>query len=152
MRAVIQRVNHASVTVANEVISKIGKGLMVLIGIERNDTKEDMEYISRKVLNTKIFDEETKYWNVSVKDKNYEILFVSQFTLYHKFKGNKLDFHCAMKTEEARAFFDEFVNFTKNEYAADKIQTGEFGAMMKVDLENDGPVTIIVDSKNRNTV
>ncbi|KAF0982542.1 hypothetical protein FDP41_011472 [Naegleria fowleri] len=153
MRAIIQRVNSASVSVSNQLISQIQKGLMVLVGIERSDTPEDMDYIVKKIINTKLWeDDNMKPWNASVKDKNYEILLVSQFTLYHKFKGNKLDFHTAMKTEEAKTFFSQTVKHVQDQYKAERVKEGAFGEYMNVALENDGPVTIIVDSRNRNTV
>ena len=97
-------------------------------------------------------DENSKPWNASVKDKDYEILLVSQFTLYHKFKGNKLDFHCAMKSEESKPFFSDFVKRVQCDFKEEKVKEGAFGEYMQVALENDGPVTIIVDSRNRNTV
>ena len=153
MRAIIQRVNSASVSVSSQLISQIQKGLMVLVGIDRTDTKEDMDYIVKKIINTKVWDDsDNKPWNASVKDKDYEILLVSQFTLYHKFKGNKLDFHCAMKTEEAKQFFADTVKQVKEQYKPENVCEGAFGEYMNVALENDGPVTVIVDSRNRNTV
>jgi D-tyrosyl-tRNA(Tyr) deacylase len=151
MRAVLQRVNSASVTVANQLVSQINKGLMVLIGIERNDTKEDMDYIVKKIVNTRFWDDENnKPWNASVKDKNFEILLVSQFTLCHLYKGNKLDFHLAMKTEEARTFFSQIVKEVGVHHNPDLVKEGAFGEYMNVALENDGPVTIVIESKKEN--
>jgi D-tyrosyl-tRNA(Tyr) deacylase len=151
MRAIVQRVNSSSVSVCDKLVSQIGKGLMVLIGITRDDKKEDYEYISKKVLTTRFWDnEETgKPWSQNVQQSNYEILFVSQFTLCHKFKGTKLDFHNAMSTNDANNFFNEFVSHTQSKYEKDKIKIGAFGEYMDVKLSNDGPVTIIIDSRNR---
>lgn len=149
MRAVIQRVLNASVTLVDsgEVVSSIGHGLCVLVGISRNDTKKDVEYIVRKILNTRIFgDEDGKRWTKSVKDCEGEILCVSQVTLYHSFKGNKLDFHHAMSPDPGQTFYNEFLDYLKSQYNADRIQDGKFGAHMLVNIQNDGPVTIVIES------
>jgi D-aminoacyl-tRNA deacylase len=148
MRVIIQRVNSASVTVQEKVISKIGKGLLCLVGVGDDDTKEDSEFISRKILNLRLWeDKDGKRWNKSVMDMKYEVLLVSQFTLYSVLKGNKPDFHKAMKPELSQEFFDTFVKEMKAKY--EPIQTGEFGAYMNVDLQNDGPITIVIDSRNK---
>jgi D-aminoacyl-tRNA deacylase len=148
MRVIIQRVNSASVTVQEKVISKIGKGLLCLVGVGDDDTKEDSEFISRKILNLRLWDDKDgKRWNKSVMDMKYEVLLVSQFTLYSVLKGNKPDFHKAMKPELSQEFFDTFVKEIKAKY--EPIQTGEFGAYMNVDLQNDGPITIVIDSRNK---
>jgi D-aminoacyl-tRNA deacylase len=148
MRVIIQRVNSASVTVQEKVISKIGKGLLCLVGVGDDDTKEDSEFISRKILNLRLWeDKDGKRWNKSVMDMKYEVLLVSQFTLYSVLKGNKPDFHKAMKPELSQEFFETFVKEMKSKY--DSIQTGEFGAYMNVDLQNDGPITIVIDSRNK---
>jgi D-tyrosyl-tRNA(Tyr) deacylase len=123
MKAIVQRVMKASVIVEGEVISSIGKGLCVLIGISKDDTTKDMEYIARKILSTRIFeDDKGKRWNLSVKDKGYEILCISQFTLYHVLKGNKLDFHNAMAAEKSEAFYQEFLSLMRAQYQADLIK------------------------------
>uniref|UniRef100_A0A914C1Z1 D-aminoacyl-tRNA deacylase n=1 Tax=Acrobeloides nanus TaxID=290746 RepID=A0A914C1Z1_9BILA len=151
MRAVIQRVSRASVTVGSEMISSIGRGICVLVGITREDGPEDVEYIVRKLINLRIFEnsETGKRWDKSVKDLQLEILCVSQFTLHSKIKGNTLDFHRAMDPQKAPDFYANFMNVLGKEYDADKIKDGQFGAMMSVSIENDGPVTITIDSKNR---
>jgi D-tyrosyl-tRNA(Tyr) deacylase len=151
MKIVIQRVLEASVEVGGKVISKINKGLLVLVGIHKDDKKEDADFICRKVLNTRVFDnDEEKPWTKSVVDKNYEILFVSQFTLYGVLKGNKPDYHNAMPPTQAKEFYSNFLGEVRKTYKADKIFDGEFGAMMKVNLVNDGPVTLVIESNNNN--
>ncbi|KAJ9590728.1 hypothetical protein L9F63_016244 [Diploptera punctata] len=147
MKAIIQRVTKASVSVEDEIVSQIGRGLCILIGISRDDTKKDMEYIVRKILNVRIFDgDKGKRWDLSVKDKNYEILCVSQFTLYKVMKGNKLDFHNAMAADKSQDFYNEFLTLLKSQYQADLIKDGKFGAYMQVNIQNDGPVTIELES------
>ncbi|XP_043282149.1 D-aminoacyl-tRNA deacylase 1 [Venturia canescens] len=147
MRAVIQRVTEASVSVDGKIVSSIGNGLCVLIGIKRDDTPKDAQYIVRKILNTKIFDGENgKRWSASVMDKKYEILCVSQFTLYHVMKGNKLDFHRSMPAQEAESFYNQILADLKQKYNPECIKDGKFGAMMKVHIENDGPVTLEIES------
>jgi D-tyrosyl-tRNA(Tyr) deacylase len=149
MKVVIQRVKNASVTVDNQVISEIGRGLCVLIGISSKDTIKDIEYITRKILNTKFFTENDKRWAKSVKEMNLEILCISQFTLYYKFKGNKLDFHHAMAGEMAKEFYEKTLKSLSDNYDPNKIKDGKFAAMMDVNLTNDGPVTIEIES-NKN--
>ncbi|XP_076360451.1 D-aminoacyl-tRNA deacylase [Tachypleus tridentatus] len=147
MKAVVQRVMKASVLVNDEVVSSIGKGLCVLIGISRDDTPKDMEYMVRKVLNLRLFDDANgKRWNHSVKDKGFEILCVSQFTLYSILKGNKLDFHQSMAPEQSQVFYEEFLQKLKEAYVPEKVKDGVFGAYMQVDIQNDGPVTVQLDS------
>ncbi|XP_047364825.1 D-aminoacyl-tRNA deacylase 1 [Vespa velutina] len=146
MKAVIQRVTSASVTVDNKVISSIGNGLCVLIGITRGDTLADIKYIVRKILNTKIFENDKKKWNASVMDKQYEILCISQFTLYHVLKGNKLDFHRAMPAQESEPFYKIFLNELGKNYKPELIKDGIFGAMMEVSIQNSGPVTLEIES------
>ncbi|KAI8322969.1 D-tyrosyl-tRNA deacylase [Martensiomyces pterosporus] len=149
MRAVLQKVIEAGVTVDNQVVGKIGRGVCVLVGISQHDTKEDLEYMAKKVLGMRVFsDDEGNMWKKSVKDLGLEVLCVSQFTLYGKTtKGTKPDFHEAMKSSESRRFFDEFVDRLGQLYDRSKIATGEFGAMMHVSLVNDGPVTLELDSR-----
>ncbi|XP_066282649.1 D-aminoacyl-tRNA deacylase-like [Branchiostoma lanceolatum] len=147
MRAVVQRVMQASVSVGDELVSSIGRGLCVLIGVSRDDTPKDMEYIVRKILNLRVFDDDQeKRWAHSVKDKNYEILCVSQFTLYCVLKGNKPDFHQSMAAEQSQAFYEEFLQQMRKAYQPDKIKDGRFGAYMQVSIQNDGPVTIQLES------
>ncbi|XP_066910210.1 D-aminoacyl-tRNA deacylase 1-like [Clytia hemisphaerica] len=147
MRAVIQRVTNASVSVNNELISSIGKGLCVLIGISRDDKPKDVEYIVRKILNLRLFDDdEGRRWKKSVKDSNLEILCVSQFTLYSILKGNKLDFHLAMGPDDSKGFYENFLEELKKNYKSDLIKDGVFGAYMNVHIENDGPITVQLDS------
>ena len=148
MKAVIQRVTKASVSVNGNIKSSIGCGLCVLIGIHRNDTKKDAEYIVRKILNLRLFsDPETNQpWKKSVRDVDAEILSVSQFTLYSVLKGNKLDFHNAMASDLSWTFYEDFLRQLKSGYAEEKVKDGAFGEFMSVDIQNDGPVTIQLDS------
>ncbi|XP_054000031.1 D-aminoacyl-tRNA deacylase 1-like isoform X2 [Hylaeus anthracinus] len=147
MKAVIQRVTKASVSVEGEIISSIGNGLCVLIGIKRDDSMEDMKYIVRKVLNTKIFDGDSgKKWSANVMDKEYEILCISQFTLYHNLKGNRLDFHRAMPAQESESFYNKFLVELGKNYKPKLIKDGKFGAMMEVNIQNSGPVTLEIES------
>jgi len=149
MRAVIQRVTSASVTVDNEVISSISKGLMVLVGIGKDDTVADIETISNKILSLRIFsDASGNMWKKSVKDIDGEVLCVSQFTLLaNTTKGNKPDFHRAMGTEPGRQLYSSFLERMSALYQPGKIKDGRFGAMMNVSLTNDGPVTFTIDSR-----
>ncbi|XP_029159649.1 D-aminoacyl-tRNA deacylase 1-like isoform X2 [Nylanderia fulva] len=150
MKAIIQRVTKASVSVDGEVISNIGNGLCVLIGIKRDDAAVDMEYIVRKILNTKIFDDDKgKKWGASVADKKYEILCISQFTLYHVLKGNKLDFHRAMPAQNSEPFYMNFLAELRRKYVSELVKDGKFGAMMEVCIQNSGPVTLEIESPAR---
>ncbi|XP_016949744.1 D-aminoacyl-tRNA deacylase isoform X1 [Drosophila biarmipes] len=146
MRAVIQRVKAAKVTVLDELVSSIGPGLCVLVGIKASDTAKDVEYLVRKILALRLFEEEGKRWQKSVKDLNLELLCVSQFTLYHRLKGNKPDFSAAMKGEEAQKLYNHFLERLGQSYDSSKIKDGKFGAYMQVHIENDGPVTINLES------
>jgi len=147
MRAVVQRVTKASVTVNDELVSSIGRGICVLVGISRDDTDKDMEYIVRKLLNLRIWDDEKgKRWHYSVSQKKFEILCVSQFTLYNVLKGNSPDFHHAMPATESKAFFEKFVDSLKAAYEPELVKVGSFGNYMQVHLQNDGPVTIQLES------
>ena len=149
MRAVIQRVNFASVSVNEKIKSEIKKGLLVLVGIEESDNKEDIQWLSNKITQLRIFDDENGVMNLSVKEINGEILAISQFTLHAKTKkGNRPSYQQAAKPEISIPIYNTFVE----QLGADlgnEIKTGEFGAYMKVSLENDGPVTIIIDTKNK---
>jgi D-tyrosyl-tRNA(Tyr) deacylase len=149
MRAVIQRVTRASVTIEGKIHSRIGPGLLVLLGIEEADTDEDMAWLSKKIVQLRIFDDAGGVMNESVLDKNGEILLVSQFTLHASTKkGNRPSYIRAAKPETAVPFYEKM----KNCLAADlgkPVASGVFGADMKVELLNDGPVTIIMDTKAR---
>lgn len=149
MRAVIQRVKHASVSVDGEIVSKIGPGLLCLIGCEADDAEHDADYICRKVLNTRLFKEDgtNRAWSKSVKEIDGEVLLVSQFTLHAQLRGRKPDFHRAMPPQEASAFYERFVERVRVAYDPKRVQDGIFGAMMDVKLENEGPVTVILDSR-----
>ena len=149
MRAVIQRVSSASVTINNKIKSEIKNGLLVFVGIEDADTIEDIEWLSNKVVNLRIFDDKNKVPNISVKDIDGDILAVSQFTIHASTKkGNRPSYIKASKAEIAIPLYEQFIIQLANDLGK-IIFTGEFGADMKVQLINEGPVTIIIDSKNR---
>ena len=149
MKAVIQRVSHASVTINSAVFAEIKAGLLVLIGIEDADNNEDIEWLSNKIVNLRIFDDENKIPNISVKEIDGDILLVSQFTLQASTKkGNRPSYIKASKPEIAIPIYEKMI--AQLEFNLEKkIFTGEFGADMKVLLLNDGPVTICIDSKNK---
>ncbi|XP_013186100.2 D-aminoacyl-tRNA deacylase 1 [Amyelois transitella] len=150
MKALIQRVMNANVTVNSEPISSIGQGLCVLIGICNGDTVKDMEYIVRKILSIKIFDDESnKRWKKNVVEKQFEVLCVSQFTLYNTWKGTKPDFHHAMPGEKSKEFYMKFLEMLRDQYQPEKIKDGEFGAYMQVSIQNDGPVTFTIESPSK---
>lgn len=145
MKAVIQRVSSSSVMVDNEITGAINKGLLVLIGIHQDDTKEQMEWICNKISKLRIFEDEEGKMNLSVQDVGGGILLVSQFTLYaNSDKGTRPSFIEAARPEKAEPMYEEMVDWFKT-HTDLNIQTGEFGAMMNVKLENDGPVTIILE-------
>ncbi len=149
MRAVIQRVSQASVTIDNVVRSSISKGLLVLAGIEDADTMEDIVWLSGKIANLRIFDDSEGVMNLSVKDIGGEILLVSQFTLQASTKkGNRPSYIKASKPEIAIPMYEKLIKQLEQDLGK-PIGTGEFGADMKVGLLNDGPVTIIIDTKNK---
>ncbi|KAI9096336.1 hypothetical protein K1719_026055 [Acacia pycnantha] len=150
MRAVVQRVASASVEVEGRIVSEIGPGLLVLVGLHDSDSDADSDFICRKVLNMRLFPNEStgKGWDQSVMQRNYQVLLVSQFTLYGFLKGNKPDFHVAMPPQKAKPFYASLVDRFKNAYNNDAIKDGVFGAMMKVSLVNDGPVTMQLDSQS----
>lgn len=167
MKAIIQRVLSASVTVDGRQISAIGPGLLVLIGVGRDDTKADADYIARKLLNLKLWPalptattstdtgsesqvQSVKPWARSVTDCQHSILLVSQFTLHCELKGNRPDFHSAMAPATAKEFYLFFVQSMKALYHSDRVLDGEFGADMTVALVNDGPVTIPLDTEGMN--
>ncbi|KAJ7578468.1 D-Tyr tRNAtyr deacylase-like domain-containing protein [Mycena floridula] len=151
MRAVIQRVTAASVSVNNVTISQIQRGLLVLVGIGTDDTATDSSMLIKKILSLRIFSDpsdDQKMWKASVKDIEGEILCVSQFTLLaNTTKGNKPDFHRAMSAESSREMYAAFLEKLGQSYKPEKIQDGQFGAMMNVSLTNEGPVTFTLDSR-----
>ena len=149
MRVVIQRVLSASVEINQTTKSKIANGLLILLGIEHEDTLEDIEWLCGKIARLRIFGDENGAVNLSVLDTNGEVIVVSQFTLHASTKkGNRPSFINAAKPEIAIPLYEKFITQLEKELNK-KIQTGEFGADMKVSLVNDGPVTIIIDSKNK---
>lgn len=149
MRAVIQRVTQASVTINNVVKSSIQNGLLVLVGIEDADTAEDIEWLSSKIINLRIFDDENHVPNISVKDMEGDILLVSQFTLHAATKkGNRPSYIKASKPDIAIPLYEKMIAQLEKDLGR-KIFTGEFGADMKVNLLNDGPITIFIDTKNK---
>jgi D-aminoacyl-tRNA deacylase len=149
MIAVIQRVSSCSVEINASIKSSIGKGLLVLLGIEDADTAEDIEWLSAKIVNLRIFNDKDGVMNISVKDDGGDVLVVSQFTLHASTKkGNRPSYIKAAKPDFAIPMYEKFVK-TLEGLLERPIHTGEFGADMKVALVNDGPVTIIIDSKNR---
>jgi D-aminoacyl-tRNA deacylase len=149
MRLVIQRVSRASVTVENEIIGEIGAGLLVLLGIEHEDSDEDSDWLVAKMIQMRIFSDKEGKMNCSLQDIQGELLVISQFTLHASTKkGNRPSFIAAARPEQAIPLYESFLR--KAEAALGKpVQVGSFGADMKVSLLNDGPVTIIIDSKNR---
>jgi D-tyrosyl-tRNA(Tyr) deacylase len=149
MRAVIQRVSHASVTIDGTAFSEITSGLLILIGIEDGDNQDDIEWLSNKIVNLRIFDDENKVPNISVKDMRGDILLVSQFTLHASTKkGNRPSYIKASKPDIAIPLYEKMIMQLETDLEK-KIYTGEFGADMKVSLLNDGPVTIFIDTKNK---
>ena len=149
MKVVIQRVTSASVTIDSKIVADIKKGLLVLVGIEDADKQEDINWLCQKIANLRIFGDENEVMNLSVKDINGDIIVVSQFTLQALTKkGNRPSYIKAAKPEVAIPIYQNFVLQLEKELGK-KVQTGVFGADMKVALLNDGPVTIIIDSKNK---
>jgi len=149
MKVVIQRTLKSSVTIDNRVKSAINVGLLVFIGIDDTDNEEDIKWLSNKIVNLRIFNDENTVPNVSVKDINGDILLVSQFTLQASTKkGNRPSYLKASKADFAIPVYEKMITQLENDFGK-KIFTGEFGADMKVELVNDGPVTILIDTKNR---
>lgn len=145
MRAVVQRVTYSNVKVDGIVVGEINKGFNVLIGISKEDTEEDMKYIKDKIVNLRVFEDENDKMNLSLLDVKGELLIISQFTLYGDArKGRRPNFMNALGGDEAKVFYDKFVEMMKE--TGLKIETGIFGANMQVDIQNDGPVTILLDS------
>lgn len=149
MIATIQRVKFAKVEVENKIISEINDGLLVLLGVTHNDEKEDAEWLAKKIINLRIFDDETGVMNLSLNDLGYDILVISQFTLHAKTKkGNRPSYIDAAKPPKSEDLYNYFISYSKKLLDKD-IKTGAFGANMKITLCNDGPVTINIDTKNK---
>lgn len=146
MKVVIQRVKNASVTIEGKVHGKINTGFLVLLGISSTDTKQDVDYLVKKVCNLRIFEDENEKMNLALKDVNGELLIISQFTLYGNCSdGNRPSFIEAAKPDIAIPLYEYFIDECRKNIS--KVETGIFGADMKVELLNDGPVTILIDSK-----
>jgi D-tyrosyl-tRNA(Tyr) deacylase len=149
MRAIIQRTKAASVTINDVIKSQIDFGLLILLGIENADSSEDISWLVRKIVNMRIFDDENGVMNKSIKDVNGDIIVVSQFTLFASTKkGNRPSYIKAARPETAIPLYETFIQSMELDLGK-KVGTGEFGADMKVNLINDGPVTILMDSKNK---
>ena len=149
MRVVIQKVTHASVDIEKQTVASINKGLLVLVGIEDSDTDEDIAWLSAKIVNLCVFEDENGVMNLSVKDVDGEVLVVSQFTLHAATKkGNRPSYIRAARPEVAIPIYEAFVRQVET-LLGKQVPTGQFGAMMQVNLCNDGPVTILIDTKNK---
>lgn len=149
MKTVIQRVKKASVTVDNKIVSQIENGLLILLGITDEDSQQDIEWLSNKIVNLRIFNDENGVMNTSLKDINGEAIVVSQFTLMASTKkGNRPSYIKASKPNVAIPLYEQFITQIETDLSK-KVGTGIFGADMKVDLLNDGPVTIVIDTKNK---
>jgi D-tyrosyl-tRNA(Tyr) deacylase len=149
MRAVIQRVSRASVTIKNKLKSEIGQGLLVFVGIEEADNDTDIEWLCNKIVQLRIFNDSNEVMNLSVQETGGSILAISQFTLHAKTrKGNRPSYIRAARPEVAIPLYDKFVN-RLTQLLGRETATGEFGAMMKIELINDGPVTILIDTKEK---
>lgn len=149
MRILIQRVNYADVSIDGKIKSSIAKGLLILLGIEDSDNEEDVQWLVRKVSCIRLFDDEKGVMNLSVMDIGGDVMIVSQFTLHASTKkGNRPSYIRASKPEKAIPLYELFVRKMEQEINK-KVATGEFGAMMQIKLINDGPVTIFIDSKNK---
>lgn len=149
MRAVVQRVSQANVSSNGENLAKIKEGLLVLLGIAKTDTKDDVYWLSNKLANLRVFNDCNNMMNISLKDSDGSAIVVSQFTLHAKIrKGNRPSYVKAANSDVAKSLYEQFIN----QFEADlekKVQSGKFGANMKVELTNDGPITIIIDTKQR---
>ena len=149
MRVVIQKVTHASVDIEKQTVASINKGLLVLVGIEDSDTDDDIAWLSAKIVNLRVFEVENDVMNLSVKDVDGEVLIVSQFTLHAATKkGNRPSYIRAARPEVAIPIYEAFVRQVET-LLGKQVPTGQFGAMMQVNLCNDGPVTILIDTKNK---
>lgn len=151
MRAVIQRVSYASCTVDEQITGTIGHGLLVLLGVEDGDTKEDMEWLGNKLVNLRIFSDENDLMNKSIQDIDGNILLISQFTLFAQTKkGNRPSFIRAGKPDKAKPMYEDMAKLLSS-LLNKEVQLGIFGADMKIDLRNDGPVTIIMNTKDKDS-
>ena len=149
MRVVIQKVTEASVSIENQTVASIDKGLLVLVGIEDGDTNEDIAWLSSKIVNLRVFDDANGVMNLSVKEVEGEVLIVSQFTLHASTKkGNRPSYIKAARPEVAIPIYEAFIKQVET-LLGKRVPTGQFGAMMQVSLCNDGPVTILIDTKNK---
>lgn len=149
MKAVIQRVSKASVTIDNKIKAFIQQGVLILLGIEVQDTQDDINWLSNKITNLRIFDDENGVMNNSLHDSDGEVIVVSQFTLHASTKkGNRPSYIKAAKPSIAVPLYNKFIDTLESKLGK-KIQTGEFGSDMKLEIHNDGPVTIIIDTKNK---
>lgn len=142
MKLVLQRVLSGSVTVEGRVVGSIGPGLVVLLGISREDTVDKIQVAVNKVLSIRLWENDGKKWDLNLVDKGFEVLIVSQFTLYAVLKGNRPDFHNAMNPNQAIEVYQQFVQAAREKYDPSKVQTGSFGEYMNVHTVGDGPVTI----------
>lgn len=148
MRAVVQRVNHASVSVDDAIMATINKGIVVFLGITATDGIKDQNYIIDKILSMRIFNDDEGKMNLSIQDFQYEILVISQFTLYGDLrKGRRPSFTASAKPQDAKIIYENFIDTLENTYNKEKIKQGQFQADMKISSENDGPVTILLDSQ-----
>ena len=149
MRVVIQKITHASVDIEKQTVASINRGLLVLVGIEDSDTDEDIVWLSAKIVNLRVFEDENGVMNLSVKDVDGEVLVVSQFTLHAATKkGNRPSYIRAARPEVAIPIYEAFVRQVET-LLGKQVPTGQFGAMMQVNLCNDGPVTILIDTENK---
>ncbi len=147
MKVLVQRVSNASCTVQNKIISEINNGYLLLVGFTHSDTIEDVNYLAKKIANLRIFEDENNKLNKSILDKNYEILSISQFTLYAATKkGNRPSFTDSMAPDKAKELYHKLTETLQNVYHINTLE-GEFGAMMDISLTNNGPVTILLESK-----
>jgi len=149
MKVVIQRVNEASVTIEGEIYSSIKKGFLVLVGIQKDDTEKEVKYLANKTCDLRIFSDENEKMNLNLKDINGEILAISQFTLINDMKksGNRPSFIMAEEPEKANTLYENFLEICRSELGFDKVKSGVFAAYMKIKLENDGPVTLILEKR-----
>lgn len=148
MKVIVQKVHSSKITVEDDEVCSIGPGLCVFVGFCKNDTEKDVDYMVKKLLALKLFEDKItgKKWNKNVKDSEYEVLCVSQFSLYNKIKGNTLEFHQAMQTDDAREFYYSFLKKLGQNYCDEKIKDGRYGVVRVVHIQNDGPVTITLES------
>lgn len=149
MKLVIQRVNEASVTIKGKIHSSIGKGFLVLVGIQKGDTEREVKYLAKKTCELRIFSDEKEKMNLGLKDINGEILAISQFTLINDSKksGNRPSFVFAEEPFKAKIMYEKFLDSCKEEIEAEKVKSGVFAEYMKIKLENDGPVTILLEKR-----